>query len=483
MAKWYSYLVKENLYGIAIHVVALVAGLFSIIIFPNIMGKDEFGYFSVASAVATSWLLFSDAGISQVALKFIPFKGDGATSRAYYSYLLRLKVPFALVASIALFLGSDIIAVNLMDMPEVGVGLKLSALLAFFMSFSTYFEKILYSLKRTRYILISNSIFQACRLGVPIVLFYAFMKQWVWVLVGTVVAYGVYLALLHIYVRQYLPAKKENAKINHYALRQYLLYSFIGYVGITLVINIDPLVIGLSQGADQVAAYRVAWLWVTSAITIVMSTQNILFSAHARESMEKSRAIVSRALRYAFAGSFLAISGIVLLSGKMLTFIYSGKYSESYAIMAILSFIILEGALNAVSIPVLLGKGRIRMQTFLSLGAGILQLVAMLIITPVYGIVGTAICVVCIRVLLALVTAGYALWILKIRVAILGYAVPVVSAVVVVFAFGPYAKVAHDMVGVVIVGIGITLAYSLMMFVTRTITVKELTDLVKVAIH
>ncbi len=480
--KWYSYLVRENIFGIGIQAVGLLAGFASALIFPNIMGKTEFGYFTLAITMATTWLLLGDAGINQVALKFIPEGEKAGKTKKYYDYLIRWKILLSFFAALLLFLGGGLIA-DLLGIPGADAGFRVAGILVLIWSLTTYFEVVLFALRATRNVFISNAIYQVIRVALPVLFYiYLFPKQLVWALIGVVIAYVITLPLLAFWVRQRMPSKEKTGGLKLDELKEYWKYSFVGYLGTTMFMNLDPIVVGFSLGPADVAAYRVAWLWITSVTIFSVAASRILLSAHARESEERSRAILSRAIKYVFAGSFLAIAGLVVLSSKMLTLFYKGNYSESYPVMAILSLLVLETFLNSITSPVLLGKGRVKLQTKISLATGCLQLIAMLLVTPGYGIIGTAVAVVSVRLLFSFVTAGYALSILKVKVPLAHYAVPIASAAAAVLLLGPYARATHDVLGVVMAGIGVTVVYSAIVLLFRIVTVKEALDLGKSAL-
>src|SRR3989338_3847787 len=148
MAKWYSEIVTENIYGFGTKIAMLIGGFGTAILFPKILGPEQFGYFALVFSLANLWLFFSNFGIDDSIVKFISSGQVKKNTRAYMEFFSKWKYLLTIISAISLFLLSDHIAIYLFKDPKLSIGVKVSASYVLFYSLYNYYTGIFTGLKK-----------------------------------------------------------------------------------------------------------------------------------------------------------------------------------------------------------------------------------------------------------------------------------------------------------------------------------------------
>ncbi|MCX6777457.1 MAG: oligosaccharide flippase family protein [Candidatus Micrarchaeota archaeon] len=473
MAKWYSYLLRENLWGVLGQLLTFAAGIVFIWLMPNIMGVEEFGKFSIAFGLASLLLGFVDLGTSYAVLKFV---SGGKGRHGTFSLLFSVRLIATAAVSCAMFLGAGAIA-SVYDSPFLLDGFRLGALLLAFLSLGNMLHNALIAVSRTKLSFYATVVFQILRIALPAWMWFAF-GSYLGAMLGMALAYLVwFLVLLYFIVREELAPKFGIPSNIEPEVGRYMKYGTMESVGTSLIQYSDPLVIALSQGAAAVAVYKVAWSWASSFTSIFPFSYQVLISAYARESLERGGRMLARTIKYGLMLSALVVVGAFLVSKKFLILLYGQEFAGAFLVLAILSLLAVERALVTLSSPVLVGRGRIRMATLISLLGGAAQVVLMLAVTPVYGITGTAVAVVATRMVFALVAARAALETVKASLDFKSIFLTLACALATYLIFsGPVAGI-HDMIYGLAAVAAISATYVILLFATGALGIWEMKDL------
>ncbi|MEW6328837.1 MAG: oligosaccharide flippase family protein, partial [Candidatus Micrarchaeota archaeon] len=473
MAQWYSYIIKENMYGFGIQLVTLLSGLLFAAIFPNLLGAEEFGYFSITLAYMNMWLFLGDFGISSSVFRFVPLGLKKKAAGAYYALLLRWKLLLSLLASALLFLLANIIAVELYHLPFLSSGLRVGSAFVLFYSLFVFYDATLTAIKKAKYSLFANVVFYSLRILAPVLVFMVFPNY-----VGVI--FGLALASLAAFICAYLLSRKSEAlsERGKAALRVQEIKKFAGYLTLSHVADnfiawADTLIIGLSQSVSQVAYYKVALLWVSAASVLNPFAHRVFFSAYSFEDAARSGKMFARMLRYGFVFAFLMLLGMLLLGRKFLSLIYGSQFLPAYEVLVVLAFLVFETGLNSASYPFLLGKGHVRFYTCARIAIGFLQTALCLLLTPTYGIMSTALVVMGCRVGGALAAAGYSMLKLGVRADASLLLKPFLCAALVFLVTQPLVAQVHDVYAGIAIGVWTVLGYSALLLITRTVSISD----------
>lgn len=407
--KWYAYIFRENAYGLAAQACVFLGGLISTLIFPNLLGKEGFGYYSLAIGVVTGAVFLSDLGIPNAVLRFIPAGAKQGIAWRYFRLLLKLKLAASLLVAIAVFLGADAIA-GAYASPALADGLRVGSIFLFGYSMIGFADNVFVAMKKAKNSLILNILFHGGRIVVPLAVFFAYRQDYVGIMLGLGAAAVLSVVpMLAAAWREPALRKGKPGRMDIPAIKSYMLFGTIFIIAYGVTQWSDTLLLGLFKPVAEVSVYRVAWLWAYATVFLLPFSQRIFLSAHAYEGVEKSRKLLRITMRYGFVFAFLMIAGIFLVSGQFLGIIYGNEFDSAYPILVILSVLTIELMLNSITGGLFIGKGDMRTPGWAGVAAAAGQVALVLLLAPAYGMLGAAVGVVVPRVLVAVAQAIVAL--------------------------------------------------------------------------
>ena len=391
--KWYSYLVKENVWGLLTQSASFLGGLAFALIFPNLLGAEGFGVYALAIAVAHFWLFFADLGITY-ATPFISAGLRDGSSHLYFHLLAKWKLVLTAVAPPALFLFSDVLATYVYP-GYPPLAFRLAAVYLFFLSPFNFLDNSFVAVQRAKYSFTVTIAYQALRVLLPLILFYSVSRSYEAVLGGTAAAMALSSALA-ILLAMMTPqfAREKGGRIDSLRLRSYVAYGALAYLAGSLLQTSDVLVIGLTQSSAAIGYYKVAMMWVIATTLFFPISSRVLTFAHAFEEKVRSRRMFEFSVKYGIVFAFLVIAGVLLLGLPLLRLVYGDAFLPAFPVLAVLSLLSLQFVFNTASGGVLVGRGRIGAFTGVLLASSAAQAVLAYLATPALGIVGTALSVV-----------------------------------------------------------------------------------------
>jgi O-antigen/teichoic acid export membrane protein len=407
--RWYSVLVKENVYGVLSQVIAIASGIIFALVFPRVLGPAQFGDFSLVFAVANFSLFFCDYGLAPALMKLLPSSLVKKSTNTYYRFFSRLKYAVTALASVALYVLSDFIAVQVFKQPGLGAGFKVSSLFLFSYSLYGFYEVVMACVKRNRYVFYLNVVFQSCRLMLPLALYYVY-RSYVSVLLGLGLAATMGLAA-GLYLRRSVGVLYEGRGVFDYpTFRKYFYYGMFGFLGGLVIQWMDSIVVGVFISPTELAFYRIGVMWMGVVWLFIPFSGRVLLSLYSEktETLEhdKITTVYSYSMRYSLLVAFLLLAGIWLTSDYFITMVYGPAYAQAVPIVLIMSFLSIESSLNAVNYPLLQGVGRIDSYTKYVLVSGFLSITAAVFASS-YGIIGVAAAITVVRTLSSLLLTVY----------------------------------------------------------------------------
>jgi len=477
--KWYAYLFRENIYGFSVQAVSFVAGILSTVIFPNLLGKDGFGYFSIVIGVASIGTFFCDIGIPAALLKFIPAGLKEGVAWKYYELLFSWKLLASSATALAAFLLADAIA-GAYGLPGLADGLRLGAAFLLPYAMLPFFENAFIGLKKARTTFVMDCAFHVGRIALPLLLFLAVGVGYLAAVAGNLIGCGIAVAIgWFLASREPLLKRSANAVIDSRALKGYVVFGVIWMIALALIQWSDLLIIGLFRPVSDVSVYRVAWLWATATAFLFPFSQKIFFAAHAHEDDARSRAVFSLTLKYGLAFAFLMIAGIALVAAQFLSLLYSGAYDEAYPVMIVLSMLTIDITLSTLASGLLTGKGDIRTPTAIHAVAGVAQVVLLFAVIPAFGMLGAAAVVVLVRVAAAIAQTGFALRFLSLRIPASYVYMPALCAIITALLLLPLREYTFSFPLALAYGTMLVALYGLLATLLRVVDLREIGAVVR----
>ena len=479
--KWYSYALRENAFGVATQLATFAAGVAFTVVFPNLLGKAGFGKLSLVLAVAYISLSLASIGVSSAILRFVPLGVKQRNPGDYLLWLLKVNILLGAVLSLFLFLGANLIASSLFSLPEIAAGVQMAALFVLAGSLFSFVDSSLVSLKRTNISLLINSAYQAGRVLIPIAL-YLWLGDYAWIVVGMALAYILPFALgLAFLGKEGAVSLHGGRPIDSGALRGYLAFGSVGLIAGLIIQWSDTLVVGAFGTPEDVAIYRVAWLWAMSVVFLIPFSARIMTSMHAYESAERSRKVVDAALKYAFAFIFLILAGTLAVSDRFLVVVYGEGYAAAYPLLVALSLVVVEITLTSLATPLLTGKGDAKTPSYISLAYSLaLAVCAYAAAALGMGLIGVAVAAALVRLLGGIWMTAVALERIKLRIPAIYVLKPAAAALVsVVLTLAIGTRLGAGLVPAVALGALVVASFGAVSVLVGAIDLKEMRRLAK----
>jgi O-antigen/teichoic acid export membrane protein len=172
-------------------------------------------------------------------------------------------------------------------------------------------------------------------------------------------------------------------------------FSWLQTISSVIFGQVDRLVIGLFLGAPAVAVYALCAQAAQTIHGIVSAGLHVLFPHLSSRIEAEPLADLRRTVWTAFkANALLAVvlgAPLTLLSYPILSLWMNAEFvRQGWRILSILAVGYALFSMNVTAHYALLALGRVRLVTYLNLAAGAAMLIVMLLLTPRFGVAGTA---------------------------------------------------------------------------------------------
>jgi O-antigen/teichoic acid export membrane protein len=183
---------------------------------------------------------------------------------------------------------------------------------------------------------------------------------------------------------------------SHYTgLMSFSIWTFLSSGGALIFTYADTILIGLFMTETDVGIYRVAFQLTSVASFIVLAFHTVLFPRISKWHTEKNFSLIEYSMGKAFTYSlFIAIpmtAGGIILSEKLLYYLYGASFVSGAPVLVILLFVqmanifmfLLTMCLNAMDMP--------KTSFYITAGSALLNILLNILLIPQYGITGAAV--------------------------------------------------------------------------------------------
>jgi O-antigen/teichoic acid export membrane protein len=173
------------------------------------------------------------------------------------------------------------------------------------------------------------------------------------------------------------------------------IWTFLSSGGALIFTYADTILIGLFMTEADVGIYRVAFQLTSVASFIVLAFHTVLFPRISKWHTEKNFSLIEYSMGKAFTYSlFIAIpmtAGGIILSEKLLYYLYGASFVSGAPVLVILLFVqmanifmfLLTMCLNAMDMP--------KTSFYITAGSALLNILLNILLIPQYGITGAAV--------------------------------------------------------------------------------------------
>ncbi len=377
--------------------VASQISTFILSIFLQFYIKNDYGYYSYAFALASLIFILADFGLGfQMVVEVAPNK---EIASQYLTNTLYLRGVLG-----ALCMGITLGVVLLSGLPPlIGLSIMIIALSTAFNWIALVFTSMLTSFERMHYVLYTNLIERMFTVSVAIgllLLGYGLIAVVLVVLVGSILNVGLSLLITSRYIVR--PARRPDRHEARGQLHTAIPYAMAGVmitslysVNAVLVMNLalwsgtDPL-----TAAHSTAVYNLGFNLVIALIavpTILITALLPVISRLYKTSTDLTRLTQQKVMKYMFALGLPVTVGGMILSNKIIQFIYAPTFWDSAQVFQIMLPVIAITYFGTGIGSVLASANRIRFNTLAATLGALVNAALCFTLIPFFGAVGAAV--------------------------------------------------------------------------------------------
>lgn len=386
-------IVKNTLFVSIAQVVNMMLQMIYIVFTARYLGNVQFGKLSFAIAFTQMFLSVTDFGLFNYAVREISKNKERSNNIFVNLFILKsfLGVTVLSVIAIIVFVlgypSETVITVVLF-----GVGLWIFSL-------NTSFHAVFQSFEKLKYISLTMICFFVVNVSLSMVVL-ALGKNIITLACINCLAGGVVFIVNSIILIKYFFVPKFTFDIR-YCKKMLLMAApiAIGAVFCSFYNRIDVALLSFLKGDVSVGEYTAAYRLTNTFALIPHAFLSAVFPIMAREGVDISNTFLidlcKKSCRLMIAAAFFFIMILNLFAPMIIEFLYGGNYTNATTPLRILSFAILFTFVSNIFAYILISKFKTsRDYTIYAVLGFVINIVVNMILIPLYGIKGAAICTV-----------------------------------------------------------------------------------------
>jgi O-antigen/teichoic acid export membrane protein len=313
---------------------------------------------------------FFELGAASTMVKFVSSslsKNRYSKAKAYFNYLLKIKIVLVILASSILIISARFIADNYYQKP-IYLALLAGSFYILFTGFIGFFSSLFQSANNFKVPFFQEIFLQVIRIIVlPLVILYSINKTssndtllFIIILTLAIVYLFASLFLIFFYKKEFkifsvekaFLTKKEKKEVNRFLI---ILSSlslsglFFGYI--------DLIVLGRYVAGEFLGFYQAA-LGIIGAFLPIITLSSVLFPIFSRMKNERLEEGFSRSMKLNLFISLIVFLGIFIFAYPLIWIIYGKDYFQAMPFLRILAFMVIISPLNSVYSSYFSAKGK-----------------------------------------------------------------------------------------------------------------------------
>ena len=351
---------------------------------------DLFGIYALATTVC--FFIFQlDPGTGYTAVRYISYslgRGDEASARGYFRFLLKIRLILGFVFSSLLVLISGYLTYQVFDKPELLIPLRVLAVFLFFFYLTDFLDYSSEALQNFKYPSIRHAIFEASKFAfaVPLAIWGYFNGIFIGMATATFVTFVV---MIYLFNKRYkILVRGEVALIESKRVARFMSFTSIGSISGVVFTYVDTMMLGIFLPAEYAGYYRAAG-GIIFGIASIAVISGVLFPALNQLEGESLVDAFKKAFRYSSILTFPFAVILALFSDEIIKIIYGVEYLPAALPLMILSPIIVFNSLNFFA-PLFGAKERPELGTLVSIISMIMNVVLNYYLIISFGLAGAA---------------------------------------------------------------------------------------------
>jgi O-antigen/teichoic acid export membrane protein len=379
---------------------AALGFLIKVVVFTNFLTTEQVGLANILVTTAMMWASFSAIGFNSMALRFFPYFQD--KTRRHHDFLFwLLLIPlggFAVVSLLVLIFQNQIFDYFEPQSPILNDYFWYLFPLAFATLYFDLFDTYLRSLLKTVVPILFREIIQRVLIALSIILYaleWVTFPQFVAIYVGLIssvtllmVIYVYWLGHLHLLPRRSWRLKKLFPRIMTYGG-----YTLLGNISVTILYNIDSLMLARYVDMDAVGIYTTAF-YITALIMIPWRALQKIASPKVAEYFKSGNMTALNALYKRTSMLNLAV-GLYLFGGMLIAhdLIYSlmpDTFKGGGVVLLIVGLTRVFDMVTGLNTYILIISNKFRLDLYINLGMLVFGVLLNMVMVPPLGITGAA---------------------------------------------------------------------------------------------
>jgi len=345
---------KNSSYQLLISLFMKIGSLIFTVIMARILLPEKMGLYSLALSTIVFFSAFSDLGIGNALLAYIPYhlsKKEESKAKGYFILLFKWKILVLTLISVLLFVLSKYISNNYYNKPIL-FALFAGSIYLFLSGIVGFYEQAFRALNNFKPALIKEIIFQFLRIFlVPIMTLFLLYKN----LNSQILIFFIFLFLSFCYLIGFIYllfiskkssffSKKNISFLTKEEIKE--LKNFLSPLILTSLSGvffgyIDIIMLGHYVTSEFISYYTSAFSLITSLGVIISFISSGIFPLLSSTSGKKLEDLFKKAIKYSLIIAIFSFIFILIFASPIIKLIYGEEYIQSIPILRYYSIIIL----------------------------------------------------------------------------------------------------------------------------------------------
>jgi len=372
---------ENSLYKILLSIINRIGALIFTIYLARVLLPELFGIYTLALSIALIFYTFTDLGINLTLSRYVSMELNKKKNRAraYARYLFKLKLFLVLLFSFSLLAFSYPLSFFIFKKPQLFLPLIFSAFYILIFSLDGFFGTFFYIIKKVKYLVIKETLVQALRIFLVIMLF-SFVAKTFYVasaFISQIVSIFFALTLSIFWLGKLMPKllSKSQEKIDKKGLLKFSFLMTISSISTVFFIYIDTIMLGLLLPDPSFVGYYRAAFSIVISVSSLLLLNFVFLPIFSQTPQRKLRRIFNKVMRYSFALTIPSVFGLIVLGKYVLRLLYGYEYLLSYLPLIFLSFIIIETSSGGLLYSLLSAKGKLKNVTLALISVTFLNII------------------------------------------------------------------------------------------------------------
>lgn len=378
--------IENSIYSSTIGIVSKIGGLIFTILLARILMPELFGLYNLVLSIILTVFTFTDLGINTALSRYLSEsltkgkKGE-VEARSRVRFLFNLKLFLTFGASLLLFLFASLISETIFKRPEMILPIYFGSIYIFLLSFQGFLGTFFYPLKKLKYNLCSEIIFQISKIILFIILIklYLNMSTVFWVLIiSTALSILFYLSILlakqrRLFFGKIIPVETKRISI-------FLGWTMLLYILLPIYSYVNTFMLGLFV-EDIFLGYFNAIISIVLPIAAFLNFGLVLLPIFTEISGERLTRGFKKIIKYLTLLAIPASIGLMFIIVSIVKVLYGMTYvptSFEFAITLtgiLLSFLVFEGAILGAYFSLFNSKEKVKFPTLFLLGMTLVNII------------------------------------------------------------------------------------------------------------